>query len=293
MATPFANFDDPTTPGGKKLWELATKPLKNSFSGSKSGCALFKADLRGRVKLCRWGDIITFIVDGNSHNLVDNADLIPIEMVRNSIITRQAIITTGPGAAAAANPAANPPVAARPAITQDEFEAATLQQFQSEMLHTVLSDSVTGDLELHVAQLANQSRTQDDGPLLLKLIQDKARGKAVKQKMDNVWEHIKNMKLAHCKWNVTKFVEDLDASVEALRHNEVPFLEKDITKMLEDNFKLVKNDDFHSLIMSEISDATRTGRDIDWEDFKDMAEAECQAINRKVNGERKLQKRNN
>ena len=51
--------------------------------------------------------------------------------------------------------------------------------------------------------------------------------------------------------------------------------------MLEDHFKLVKNDDFHSLIMSEISDATRTGRDIDWEDFKDMAEAECQAIKQK------------
>ena len=63
MATPFVDFIDPTTPDGRKLWEMATKPLKNKFSGSKSGYALFKADLRDRVDTCMWKDIITFEID--------------------------------------------------------------------------------------------------------------------------------------------------------------------------------------------------------------------------------------
>ena len=81
MASPFANFADATTAEGRKLWELATKPLKSLFDGTKSGYPLFKSQLRNRIRECHWGDIVNFTIDGQTQNLVDNADLIPMASV--------------------------------------------------------------------------------------------------------------------------------------------------------------------------------------------------------------------
>ena len=44
------------------------------------------------------------------------------------------------------------------------------RHFQSQMLHKVLVESVSGDLEKHVAELQNNDKTFNDGPTLLKLI---------------------------------------------------------------------------------------------------------------------------
>ena len=65
MASPFANFANATTAEGRKLWELATKPLKSLFDGTKSGYPLFKSQLRNRIRECHWGDIVNFTINGN------------------------------------------------------------------------------------------------------------------------------------------------------------------------------------------------------------------------------------
>ena len=92
---------------------------------------------------------------------------------------------------------------------------------------------------------------------------------------------IKAMKLAHYKWNVTKFTEDLTSKVETLKHNEFQCLDKDISDMVVEQFKLVKNKEFNSLVWAQISHATTTETDINWEELSDLAEANYQAIKTK------------
>lgn len=271
MSSPFANFSDPTTNDGKKLWELATRPLKNTFSGSKTGYALFKAGIRDRVSLCLWDTICTFEIDGEFKDLVDNADLIPVGTVQQAYLDRALIITTGAGAA----------TADRPAISDAEFQQAVLENFQSGMLHRVLVESLEGDLELHVAELRNQGKTHNDGPLLLKLIQDKSRGKAIKQQMKNVRDEIKQLKLSHFKWNVTKFNERLESLIDTLKHNEEEYLDKDIADVVVENYKQVKHRDFNALVLAEITDATRKQQDVDWEGLLTLGDSQYQALKSK------------
>ena len=57
--------------------------------------------------------------------------------------------------------------AAGHAVTAADLRAANLAKFQSGMLHKVLSDSLTGEMEEHVASLENQGLTEDDGPSCL------------------------------------------------------------------------------------------------------------------------------
>ena len=80
MSGPFSNFNNASTTAGQSLWKQATKPLKNEFSGAKSSYAIFKKDVRNRIKLCEWKGIITFTIDNNNYDLIDNADLVPIEL---------------------------------------------------------------------------------------------------------------------------------------------------------------------------------------------------------------------
>ena len=263
MSTPFANFTDPTTSDGKALWKLATKPLKNEFSGAKSSYAIFKKDLRQRIKQCQWTDIITFTIDRKDMDLIDNADLIPLATVRNEMISRTAIISAGVG---------NAVTPGEPAVTQQEFDDATHRQFHSDMLHTVLSNSLSGAMEQHVAQLENQNLTSGDGPMLLKMIQTKARGKATKEQMRNVKRKLMHLKLAQHKWNVTAFSEEVRALVDTLNRNEVSFLEEDVTDMVVENFKLVTNREFKSLLDSITTEAKTNNTNVDWEDLLDFAE---------------------
>ena len=282
MSTPFANFTDPTTSDGKTLWKLATKPLKNEFSGAKSSYTIFKKDLRQRVKQCMWTDIVTFTIGTKELNLIDNADLIPLATVRNAMIERTAVISAGVG---------NPIVAGGPNVEQVDFNDAALRQFHCDMLHTVLSNSLTGAMEQHVADLENQGLTENDGPLLLKLIQTKARGKATKEQMRNVKRKILRLKLAQHKWNVTAFNEELKSLIDTLKRNDVSYLDSDIADMVVENFKLVTNREFRSMLDQITTEAKTTGNDVDWEDLLDFAEGSIRKRGRGALGARRLLKR--
>ncbi len=276
MTSPFANFDTATTAEGRKLWELATKPLKTEFDGTKAGYPLFKSQLRNRISKCLWQDIVTFNIDSKDHSLVDNADLIPIALVHQAREQRQAIILGGVIAPVAPDPANA--VAGHPGVTQAQLDAATLAHFRSTMLHSVLVDSVTGDLEQHVAELQNQNRTHDDGPTLLKLIQDKSRGKAVRQQMSNVRNELKNLSLKEHKWDVSSFNARLKALISTLRNNEEPFLHTDVADAVIKNCKSVKHEEFRTVIITELNAADKANEDPDWEELLELGEAKFQAM---------------
>ena len=105
---------------------------------------------------------------------MDNADLIPLRQVNAARRERENIIITG------ARNMEQPEGPNNRGFTPEQVTEARLHQFQSQMLHDCLVATVTGDLERHVAELQNQDKTHNDGPTLLKLIQDKVRGKAVR-----------------------------------------------------------------------------------------------------------------
>jgi len=262
MTSPFADFDDPTTADGRKLWELATKPLKSLFDGNKSGYPLFKAQLRNKIKQCYWEDITTFSVNGQDLNLIDNADLIPMATITLKRRARDQIILMGPGGA----------------VAQPFLQQATKQHLQSRMLHTVLTESVTGDLEQHVAELQNKDKTHGDGATLLKLIQDKARGKAVRQQMKNVREEIKSLSIKEHKWNITKFNDRLETLLNTLRNNEEEFLAKDITDVVVNNYKLVKHEEFASMVTMELNTAEKANQDVDYEELMALGDAKYQSL---------------
>ena len=264
MSSPFLNFRDPTTADGRKLWELATKPLKSLFDGSRKNYPLFKSQLRNKIKTCHWQDITEFAVDGQLWNLVDNPDLIPEDNVVETKETRDYILVTGPRQADPNNNVEE--------ITQGMVNDAHLAQLHSHMLHQVLTNSVTGDLEAHVASLENQEKTQDDGPILLKLIQDKVRGKAVRQNMRNTREKIRQLSLAEHKWNITNFNETLKALLLTLKNNEDTMPDKDITDMVIKNFKQVKHTQFQTMLALVLDTAELANEDPDWESLCEKAQ---------------------
>jgi len=270
MASPFATFNDVSTPEGRKLWELATKPLKSEFDGGKSGYPLFKAQVRNKLRTCQWQDINTFTIGGQVLSLVDNADLIPLEEVVNAREQRELYIVTGPRQADPQNGVTE--------ITNAQVTTATLHAFQAQMQHDCLVGSLSGDMEQHVAELQNQNKTHNDGPTLLKLIQDKARGKAVRQQMKNVRQRIRDLSLKEHKWNVTAFNDQLKSLLVTLRNNEEEFLDKDIADVVVNNYKQVKHQDFASMITLELNVADKANRDVDHEELMEIGEAKYESL---------------
>ena len=266
--SPFEGFNNPTTAEGRKLWELATRALKSEFNGGQPDYPLFKSQIRNRVNECLWTDLISFAVGNQTHNLVDNADLIPLSDVARARRAQEHVLLVGARAAADGVPA----------ISAQDVAAAELAHFQSSMLHTVLVKSVTGTLEKHVAELQNQGKTHGDGPTLLKLIQDKARGKAVRQQMSNVREEIRKLSLKEFKWSITDFNERLNSLITTLRDNEEEFLDKDIADLVTKNYKSVKHEEFRTVIVTEINAADKLDQDVDWEELMELAEAKFQAM---------------
>ena len=274
MASPFANFADATTAEGRKLWELATKPLKSLFDGTKSGYPLFKSQLRNRIRECHWGDIVNFQINGQTQNLVDNADLIPMASVTLQRRAREVMVLNG----------------VQVAINQAMVNLQVKRHFQSQMLHKVLVESVSGDLEKHVAELQNNDKTFNDGPTLLKLIQDKARGKAIRQQMKNAREAIKSLSLKEHKWNITSFNEKLEGLLTTLKNNEEQFLAKDILDVVVNNYKLVKHQDFSQMVSMETLAAEKADRDIDYEELMALGDEKFQSlVNQGIWGKRTAQ----
>ena len=162
---------------------------------------------------------MNFSINDQTQNLVDNADLIPMANVTLQRRAREVMVLNGP----------------QVAINQAMVNLQVKRHFQSQMLHKVLVESVSGDLEKHIAELQNNDKTFNDGPTLLKLIQDKARRKAMRQQMKNTREVIKSLSLKEHKWNVISINKKLESLLTTLKNSEEQFSAKDVLDVVVNN----------------------------------------------------------
>ena len=257
MSSPFINFTDPTTSEGRKLWELACKSLKDEFDGSKAAYPVFKAQIRDKVRMCKWEQITTFLINGISYSLVDNADLIPMEIIKAAKDTRDTILLLG----------VRPAAEGIEEITQAQFDEAAKENLMAECMHACLTNSVKGDLAAHVANKQNSNATLNCGSVLLKIIQDKVRGKAVRQNMSNARNQLKNAKLKEFKWNITSFNEHLKSLITTLQNNQEPFLPTDVSNTLVVNYKQVKHEEFLTMLNILLNESNTRNVDPDYEEL--------------------------
>ncbi len=273
MASPFENFTDPTTTEGRKLWELAIEPLKHEFDGTRASYGTFRAGLRNKVKLCRWQGIVMFPDPSNmmaNINLIGNADLIPMEDIGQARDGREALAIASVRAADPANGVE--------AITQDQIDLARKQLLQSNCMHECLSNSLAGTIETFIASKQNQGMVLEDGPTLLKMIQTKCRGKAIKQSVANVRSEIRTLNLKEFKFNITKFNERLKELINFLVQNEEPCLPQDVANMVVENHKMVTHDEFKSAIEFHFRDLEQKDLDVDYEALLDLGESKYQHL---------------
>ncbi len=285
MASPFQNFSDPTTAEGRKLWELAIKPLKNEFDGSNAGYGMFRAGLRNKANLCRWQDILRFPdpeSPQNFINLIDNADLIPMEDVADAMTARELLAIETPTAANEAQGIEE--------ITQQQIDQAQKELLQSNMMHECLVNSLTGTLETFIANQQNQALTKNDGPTLLKIIQTKCRGKAVRQSIINVREEIRTLNLKEFRFNIVKFNERLKELINFLVQNEEQYLPQDVANMVTQNYNMVSHDEFKSAIQFHFRDLEQRDVDVDYERLLELGESKYQElVKKKTWGKKTLQ----
>ncbi len=93
MTSPFANDFNPTTGDGRKLWDMATRPVTNPYDGSATRANEFIADVMDRALLCLWMPLLTFRVPHGTgptatyvdYNLLENYTLISLAVISDQM----------------------------------------------------------------------------------------------------------------------------------------------------------------------------------------------------------------
>ena len=266
MASIFASFTDPTVANGPTLYKMATKPLSTQFDGSRSKHSVFQSSLRDKITECGWEHLITF----DNKNLIDNPDSISVQTIKEAKAFRDLLIITGPRQAQA-----DPPLTE---ITQEQVTQAQGVHFQSKLLHTVLSNSISGELLTHISNKKNRGESLGDGVLLLKAIQDKSLGTAVNQKMSNYRTQLKNLHIKQFKWNITQFNEQmLNIHLVFENHGE-PYLDTDFSDVVQANYLLVKHDEFRLMIQGYCNECEIQRVNPDWKHLLEIGETKFKAM---------------
>ena len=264
MASIFADFTSPTVPNGATLYKMATKPLPDKFDGSRSKHTVFLSHIRDKINECGWRHLITFGEHPNQLNLIDNSDLTPMSTVQAEKDAHDYFILIGVREANQERQEF--------AITQADVERAQARNFQSGLLHTVLSNSITDSIEIHIAKLKNRDELKGDGVLLLKAIQDKVLGTAINEKMANLRTKLKGLHIKQFKWNIDNFndaVKEIHLAFES--HNE-KYLDTDFSDVVVANYKLVTHKEFAAMVTQYRNDCTRKKVNPDWEELMTLGE---------------------
>ena len=246
MATPFDNFSDPTTAEGRKLWELATKPLSTPFDGSRQSYQTFIADIRSHFKLCKWMPLVTYVQGPNLFNLVDNPGLISLE----SVVTRREQNIVESEAAPAADDA--------DAIATNAL--AIKNVLQASMMYMFLLGSICGNLKTHIASKINQFFVVEDGPTLLKYIMNKVKGRASQQAVRSAREALHGLDLKEFKFDIARFNDRVRSLTTTIVENNQTFNEDELVVTLLRNYKKVDNEEFRALINTEICHSEKTDK---------------------------------
>ena len=166
---PYTNLSDLTTENGRRLWRQATEPLADKFDGSHQNFQDFSASITNRFKMCNWFRFINFTVGGISRDLITNPGMISLSTVQNARNNRANILE---------NPPSGQHITAEDINT---YNNAVISQLQSEMMYHFLANSIATPLKTHISQKIMSGLIHEDGPLLLKYIQEKVKGRANKQ----------------------------------------------------------------------------------------------------------------
>ena len=259
---PYTNLSDLTTENGRRLWRQATEPLSDKFDGSHQHFQNFSAAITNRFKMCNWLRFITFPVEGISRELITNPGMISLTQVENRRSARSQVLANPPDPTAQATTAEN----------INNYNNAVISHVQSNMMYHFLANSITTPLQTHISQKIMCGLIQEDGPLLLKYIQEKVKGRANKQAVLNARSALLNLNLKEFKFNIKKLHDHVNTQVLTISSNGGQVMGDGITAALLTTYKTCSNDEFLHSIRHIEAVATDNETDIDYEDLMVKAE---------------------
>ncbi len=92
MTSPFAQDFDPMNVDGRKLWDMATRPVPNPYDSSSIQANKFLVYVTDRTLLCLWMPLLTFTVPSGVGAMATTADYNLLEnytLIHLTIITAQ------------------------------------------------------------------------------------------------------------------------------------------------------------------------------------------------------------
>ena len=257
---PYTNLSNLTSENGRRLWRQATEPLTDKFDGSHQQFQNFSAAITNRFKMCNWFRFITFTVEGTNRDLITNPGLISLSQVESCRATRSTTLAQPPA------------LDQQTPDTINTYNNAVISNVQCEMMYHFLSNSITTPLQTHISQKIMCGLIHEDGPLLLKYIQEKVKGRANKQAVLNARSALLNLNLKEFKYNIKKLHDHVNTQVLTISSNGGQVMGDGITAALLTTYKTCTNDEFLHSVRHIEAVATDNGTDINYEDLMVKAE---------------------
>ena len=257
---PYTNLSDLTSENGRRLWRQATEPLSEQFDGTHKHFQVFTANITNRFRMCNWFRFITFQVDGINRDLITNPSLIPLAEVQEAKADRSLVLDNPPEAAHATAAAIN------------TFNQAVIAHLHSTMMYYFLVNSIISPLKTHISQKILGGRIQEDGPLLLKYIQQKVKGRANKQAVQNARDALNQLSLKEHKFNVKKFHEHVNEQVLIIENNAEEIIGGQVSAALITAYKTCSHEEFLQHIRHLEIVAEEANVELDYEDLMVKAE---------------------
>ena len=259
---PYTKLSDITTDNGRRLWRQATEPLSDKFDGSHQHFQNFSAAITNRFKMCNWFRFITFTIEGISRELVTNPGMISLETVAERRTTRAQTLDNPP------NPAATTTTIAQ----VEDYNNAVITHVQCTMMYHFLANSITTPLQTHISQKIMSGLIHEDGPLLLKYIQEKVKGRANKQAVLNARSALLNLNLKEFKYNIKRLHDHVNTQVLTITSNGGQIMGDGITAALLTTYKSCTNDEFLHTIRHMEAISADQDKDINYQDLMVKAE---------------------
>ena len=263
---PFTTLSDLTTENGRRLWRQATEPLPDPFDGSHQHFQVFTANITTRFRMCNWFRFISFPVDGIDRDLITNPTMISLPQVQQAREQRQFRLNTQLD-----------PLVALP-HTIELFNKAVIAHLHCTMMYHFLYNSISTPLKTYISQKVMSGLVHEDGPILLKLIQEKVKGRANKQAVLNARSALQTLNLKEFKFNIKKLHDHVNSQVLIINSNGGTVQGDGITAALLTTYKTCTNEDFLHHIRHLEAQANDTDTDMNFDDLMVQAETKYDTL---------------
>ena len=263
---PYTNLGELNNETARRLWRQATEALSEQFDGSHQHFQVFTANVTTRFSMCNWFRFITFQVDGQPRDLITNPGLITTLQVQERRNNRTQALAQPP----------NPATATAAQILA--YNDAVIENLHSSMMYHFLINSIITPLKTHISQKIMAGLINEDGPLLLKYIQEKVKGRANKQAVLNARSALQNLNLKEFKYNVKKLHDHVNAQVLIISSNGGQVQGDGITAALLKTYKTCNNEEFLHHIRHIEALADDMDADIAYEELMVKAETKYDVL---------------